>query len=109
MVTNLHDTVYRVTSQERQLRTWASVVLVGLLLVVGFYLGRDLRRTQKIAAVAQEKADLEALRSELIVASSPYALLMCSEQGWIVKSNLAAEILVGWKHEDLIGRSATVL
>lgn len=60
-------------------------------------------------SVEYHNSQLEHFRAQLIVASSPNAIIMCSEDGTIVDSNLTAEQLFGWEHRMLVGQKATVL
>jgi PAS domain S-box-containing protein len=94
---------------EVRLRRWLAYTLFGCTLIGVVVLGTALHESQEAAHAAQIKADKQTLRTELVVASSPYALIMCNELGEIVLSNYAAEVLLGYGHRDLIGMPTTSL
>lgn len=98
--------VYEIKSGDRNLRDRIATVLLLLVVCWASYVGYRNRVAQKAAEAAQAKADKEALRAELTITSSPYASLMTTDQGWIVQSNLAAELLLGYQHKEMIGKSA---
>lgn len=94
---------------EHTLRKWASRILFAVTIALTAFLGYQLNRTARVATEAQIKADRQTLRTELVVASSPNALIMCNETGEVVLSNYAAEIMLGYGHDELIGLPTTSL
>lgn len=54
-------------------------------------------------------AQEQHMRAELIIASSPNAIVACGEDMRIVDSNFRSERLFGWTREELIGQTAEVL
>ena len=104
-----HTTEYTVSAYERKFRTYASrfglVVVIGL----GAYLANSLHTKQTLIDAAQANADRAALRLELIVMSSPEATIMCDQNGVIVQSNYAVELLLGWPKSELVGQRTSVL
>jgi PAS domain S-box-containing protein len=97
---------YEITSTDRRVRNTLAVVLGVCLVGWGGYLAHLLHASQQAFSLMQAKADKEALRAELTITSSPYANLMTTDHGVIVQSNLAAELLTGYQHSELIGKSA---
>lgn len=97
---------YTKSPADRHMRDRIAAVLLFVVVCWAFYVGHRNHVAQQVAEMAQRKADKEALRAELTITSSPYASLMTTDQGWIVQSNLAAEILLGVPHTDMIGKSA---
>lgn len=59
--------------------------------------------------LAYRDAQIEQFRSELIIASSPSAIIMCDEDGTIIDLNFSAEKMFGWQRRFLIGQDTTVL
>lgn len=98
--------VYSIPSGDRRMRDVAAGVLAVPIVLAVIGLGTWTYISHQSEMASQAKADKAALRSELIVQSSPYATVMCDSEGWIVQSNLAAEMLLGWPHAELVGKSA---
>lgn len=104
-----HTTEYTVTAAEHKIRRYSSRFGLAIAVGLGVYLAQSIHSKQTQVEVAQEKADKEALRTELIVMSSPEATIMCDQNGVIVQSNYAAELMLGWPKEELIGQRSTAL
>lgn len=87
---------------ERRVRTALSGLLFLAAVVTIVYQGHKL-------SITIAERDKEHLRAELIVTSSPYALIMCDAKGRITLSNMAAEQLFGWSRDQLLGADSTLL
>lgn len=103
------DRLIRQSEGEVRLRRWLAYTLFGCALAGVVVLGTALHEAQLEAHAAQVEADKQTLRTELVVASSPSALIMCDETGEVVLSNYAAEVLLGYGHQELIGLPTTSL
>lgn len=103
------DTIIRMSAREVRLRERLGIVLLALLAGAVATLGYNFKQSQRIALEAQMQADRQALRAELIVTSSPYATVVCDEQGRIILTNLAAQSLLGWDGSELKGQNSSVL
>lgn len=86
----------------RRSMLWATYVAGTITTILAVYFGYQY-------TVEVRERQLEQFRSELIIASSPSAIIMCREDGTIIDSNLTAEQLFGWEHHLLIGQKADVL
>ena len=94
---------------ETRRRRWLSWVLIAAAVWLIAHQGNVLKENQERIAAVEEEREHARQRAEYIVASSPYAILMCSEDGRIIISNMAAEQLLGWPHDELLGQPSTVL
>lgn len=101
--------MYTVTSAEHKFRKYSSRIGLVIAIALGAYLAQSIHTKQKLLDAAQAKADKEALRTELIVMSSPEATIMCDQNGVIVQSNYATELLLGWPKTELVGQPTSVL
>lgn len=90
----------------RKIASRAALLIMLLLIVV---LGYDLSQVQQARREAELARDRERLRAELIIISSPYAIIACDDKQKIKVSNLAAEQLFGWQSGDLLGKDVKVL
>lgn len=104
-----HDKIIRMSASEVRLRNRLSVVLLTAVSIGIAVLGYRLNKSQHAALNAQMLADRQLLRAELIVTSSPYATVVCDEQGKIILTNAAAQSLLGWDGKELVGQSSSVL
>lgn len=102
-------TEYTVTSHELTFRKYGSRVGLVVFVCLAAYLGNAIHTQQTMIDAAQAKADKEALRTELIVETSPEATIMCDQNGVVVQSNYATELMLGWSRSELKGQPATVL
>lgn len=94
---------------ERRLRLWLSRSLVVIVVALLFWQGSYLAESRRNQAALQAAYELERLRTKLIVVSAPAAIILCGEDRRITLSNLAAEELFGWSHDELIGQEIDML
>jgi PAS domain S-box-containing protein len=90
----------------RQVLGW---ILIGIGVLFILVQSHEIKLSQEREKLIESEREKAQLRAELIITSSPYALIMCNEQGQIRISNMAAEHLLGWPHEELIGQQASVI
>lgn len=94
----------------------ASYVMAVLTLVMAALAGRYAEdRHAEVVAAEAAKAKVEVERDEalrrlaLMIESSPWALIVCSEDGTITNVNGAACKMLGWSHDEMIGKQSGFL
>lgn len=104
------------TRREIVVQQRLSYVLVLLTIAFAVFSGKEFRQSQRDMALAQsQRADAEAKRDEalqrtaLIIESSPWAMIVCNEDGTITDTNAAAEKMLGWSHGEMIGKQSEFL
>lgn len=93
-----------------------SYALVLITAVVALLAGKH-ARDQHAEVVAAEAAQAEAeskrddalRKAALMVESSPWALIVCNENGIIENVNPAAEKMLGWTHSEMVGKNSEFL
>jgi PAS domain S-box-containing protein len=102
--------------EERTLRTsiilFLFMIMLAIIVVQGtvFVENQNKRKeAEKARELAERLREEERFRAELIIVSSPYAILMCNDNQEIIVSNAAAEELFGWSHKEMVGMPVATL
>lgn len=85
-----------------QHRRWLSWILLAVSCVLVIWQGTLIKQSE-------DARRAERLRLELILTTSPLAMVMCDENGKIIFSNPEAEKLFGWSYAELQGKPASIL
>lgn len=105
----MHSTGIAVTEMEQNKRMWWSwliiVAMVPLILGVGLMGEREKAKAKWYQWVNEALVE----RHELYNVSDPDAIIACDKNGKITISNLAAEKMFGWSHEELRGKPISIL
>lgn len=93
-----------------------SYFLAAITIIIAALAGRQFEASQQeveTARIAREEAEVkrdEALKkAALIIESSPWAIIVCNEHGTITNTNSAAEKMLGWSHEEMVGKNSDFL
>lgn len=91
-------------------------VLLAITAVIAVIAGKHVEKSnrQMLAAEAakvdaEEKRDKALKKAALIIESSPWAMIICDEHGVITNTNAAVEKMLGWSHEEMIGKQSEFL
>lgn len=105
----MHSAEIAVTAMEQNKRMWWSwliiIAMLPLILGVGLMGEREKAKAEKYLKISEALVE----RTELYTVSDPDAIIACDKNGKITVSNLAAERMFGWSHEELRNKPISIL